>query len=92
MIKLKLVDKKNHNKSLSVDILIGSYYIWNIFENKINRVESWTPITMETVAVCYIMVSCQTSEFSKFQPNLSVIKIYESNIKKILKIVGNRKF
>lgn len=65
LIKLKLVDKKNHNKSLSVDILIGSYYIWNIFENKINRVESWTPIAMETVGVCYIMVSCQTSEFSK---------------------------
>ena len=48
MKHLKLADSYSNNENLCVDILIGSDFLWNIFESEIIRGDQGTPIAMKT--------------------------------------------
>ena len=45
---LKLADSNSNNESSCVDILIGSDFLWDIFESQIIRREPAMPIAMKT--------------------------------------------
>jgi len=45
---LKLADSNIYNKSLHIDILIGSDFLWSVFEDEIIRGEKGEPIALKT--------------------------------------------
>ena len=53
-LKKTLVDSNLNNESLCVNILIGSDFLWDIFQSAIIRGEPGMPTAMKT-KFCYIL-------------------------------------